>query len=64
VFIAPDGRIASSHRRNRPGLIVDTVDTGKDYYDAAGRFRDLAIAGALNSGNVVRDARSRDRQSL
>jgi predicted amidohydrolase len=64
VFITPDGRIETSHRRGRPGLIVDTVDTSKDYYEAAGGFRDLAIAGKLNTGKLVADPRSRDRQSL
>ncbi|MCG3181503.1 MAG: hypothetical protein BIFFINMI_03899 [Phycisphaerae bacterium] len=64
VFITPDGRIASTHRIGRAGVIVDTVDTARNYYDAPGRWRDRAIQGVLNSGQLVDDPRSRNRRAL
>ncbi len=64
LFVNPDGRMAGQHRRGRGGVIVNTVDLTRDYYDAAGPFRKRAMAGTLNSGRRVRDRRSRDRTSL
>ena len=64
VFITPDGRIAGQLRRNRPGLMVNTVDPARAYYDAGVAFRDLAIGGAMNNGTRVVDPRSEARTSL
>ena len=64
VFIQPDGVIVQSLRQNRAGVMVNTVDAGKKFYDASRRFRDRAMKGILNSGRIVSDPRSRKRNSL
>jgi predicted amidohydrolase len=64
VFVTPDGRIASSHRKNVPGLLVDTVDLKTDYYDASRHWRPRALRGVLHSGRLVKDRRSRQRTAL
>jgi len=64
VFITPDGRIAGQLRRNRPGIMVHTVDPARKYYDTGVVFRDLALSGALHTGRIVRDPRSRNRTCL
>lgn len=61
VFIRPDGVIVESLRRNRPGIMVNTVNTNTYLYDASAPFRDEAMAGKLNSGELVKDRRSSDR---
>jgi deaminated glutathione amidase len=64
VFVTPDGAVASRLKWHRADLTVDTVDTGKGYYDASRMFRHRAMRGILHSGTLVKDARSRDRKSL
>jgi predicted amidohydrolase len=58
-FIHPDGRIVKQLKQNRAGLMVNTVDLSKKFYDPMAEFRDIAIAGKLSNGPVV----SRDRRS-
>jgi predicted amidohydrolase len=48
-FIQPDGVIVRQLRANRPGLMVNTVDLGKKFYDPMADFRDLAVSGKLNN---------------
>jgi predicted amidohydrolase len=62
-FITPDGLIARALELDQPGVMVNTVDTAKKYYDASGPFRAGAMEGKLHSGEVVSDPRSRDRRS-
>ncbi len=58
-FIQPDGRIVMQLKQNRAGLMVNTVDLKKRFYDPMADFRDMAIAGKLNNGpEVIRDRRS------
>ena len=64
VFIQPDGVIARSLRFNRAGVMVNTVDTKAQLYDASGGYRQLALAGELNNGTPVSDPRSDDRTSI
>ncbi len=64
VFIQPDGRIAGQLRFHRAGVMVNTVDTGKEFYDPSGPFRARAMRGKLHSGKLVSCARSRNRRSL
>lgn len=64
VFITPDGRIAGTHRMGREGIIVNTVDLPRHYYDAPARWRHRALRGILHSGRVADDPRSRNRWSL
>jgi deaminated glutathione amidase len=64
-FLAqPDGQLVQSLPRHRAGVMVHTIDTGKDLYDASAPFRDRAMKGILHSGKPVRDARSRNRNAL
>jgi predicted amidohydrolase len=64
VFIQPDGTIVQSLRQNRAGVMVNTVDTGKELYDASAPYRARAMKGILNSGQLVSDPRSRKRTAL
>jgi len=64
VFITPDGKLAAQARRNRPGMILNTVDPTRKYYDAGSVFRDLALGGARHTGKCVKDPRSSDRTCL
>lgn len=53
-FITPDGLIERALELDRPGVMVNVVDTTKRYYDASGPFRAGALQGKLNSGATVR----------
>jgi predicted amidohydrolase len=64
VFIQPDGTILGQLKANRPGVMVNIADTTREYYDASRPNRDRAMNGILNSGKLVDDPRSRERQSL
>jgi deaminated glutathione amidase len=64
-FIQPDGRIARQLRFNKPGVMVNEVDTDAEFYDASAEFRQLAMDGALTNGpGQLDDPRSRDVKSL
>ncbi len=61
-LITPDGLIADKLPVNEPGILFFTIDSEKKYYDASKPFRDAAIGGTLNSGEMVKDPRSENRQ--
>jgi len=64
-FIQPDGKIVRQLRPNRPGMMVNTVDLNKKFYDPMADFRDMSIAGALSNGpETIDDPRSRNTISL
>ena len=64
-FIRPDGKIVRQLRPNRPGLMVNTVDLNRKFYDPMADFRDMAISGKLNNiRQAVNDPRSRNRTNL
>ncbi|MBN1507351.1 MAG: carbon-nitrogen hydrolase family protein [Sedimentisphaerales bacterium] len=64
-FIQPDGVIAAQLKSNRPGMMVNTVDLGRDFYDPMTGFREMAIAGHLTNGpGPLNDPRSGDVTSL
>jgi len=63
-FIQPDGEIVASLPQNRPGIMVNTIDTTRQYYDASRPFRLRAIRGILHSGRLIADPRQRDRRCL
>jgi len=54
-FIRPDGMIVSHLRSNRPGMIVNTVDLKRKFYDPMKKFRGMAIDGILSNGPAVTD---------
>jgi len=63
-FITPNGLIADKLPANKPGLLISELDIHKKYYDASKPFRQDAINGKLNSGEIIDDARSKDRRSI
>jgi predicted amidohydrolase len=64
-IISPDGRIVRQLKANRAGMMVNTVDLSKEFYDPMAGFRDMAIAGALSNGpKIIKDPRSRNRIGL
>lgn len=64
VFIKPSGETAGQLKFHRAGVMVNTVDTSAELYDASGAFRDRAMRGVLHTGRPVKDARSHARTSL
>ncbi len=64
-FITPDGRIANQLKQNRPGLMVNTVNTEKEFYDASKSSRPLAMKGILTNGSAeIKDPRSENTTAL
>jgi deaminated glutathione amidase len=49
-FIQPDGVIAGQLKQNKAGVMVNTVDLSKKFYDPMAGFREIAIAGKLSNG--------------
>ncbi len=49
-FITPDGVIGDELKQNEAGVMVNTVDLSKDFYDPSEPFRKMAMAGELNNG--------------
>jgi deaminated glutathione amidase len=52
-FIRPDGVIAAQLEFDRPGMMINTIDTTQDFYDASGPYRDLAIEGILTNRSMM-----------
>jgi predicted amidohydrolase len=64
-FIQPDGKIVRQLTANRSGLMVNTVDLSRKFYDPMKKFRDIAIDGALSNGTgEIKDSRSEDTENL
>lgn len=64
-FIQPDGKIVRQLRANRPGIMINTVDVSRKFYDPMKDFRDMIITGALSNGpKHINDPRSKNRTSL
>lgn len=63
-FITPDGLVAAELSLDQPGVMVNLVDTTREYYDAAKPFRRDTIQGKLHSGETVDNPRSADRTSF
>jgi predicted amidohydrolase len=60
-FIRPDGMIVKQLRQNRAGIMINTVDLNRRFYDPMADFRDMAIAGKLNNASkTIADRRSRN----
>lgn len=49
-FIQPDGVIVKQLRQNKPGVMVNTVDLSRKFYDPMTGIRELAISGKLSNG--------------
>jgi len=64
-FIQPDGKIAGQLRMNKPGLMVNTVNLQKHFYDPMKKFRKAVIAGKLSNGlEKISDPRSKNKNIL
>jgi apolipoprotein N-acyltransferase len=64
-FIGPDGKIINQLKQNRCGMMVNTVDLEKKFYDPMAGIRELAINGKLSSGTAgTKDKRSSERNLL
>jgi predicted amidohydrolase len=62
--VRADGVTVGRLRRNRPGVLVTTVDTSQELYDSTAAWRYRAMAGVFHSGTLVSDPRSDDRTRL
>jgi deaminated glutathione amidase len=60
-MVRADGVTVGRLRRNVPGVLVTTVDTGQDRYDSTAAWRGRAMSGQLHSGTLTSDPRSADR---
>jgi len=64
-FIQPDGEIINELKLNRPGIMVNAVDTSLSFYDPSEKFRALAMKGILTNGpQKLDDPRSKDTKNL
>jgi len=64
-FIQPDGEIVKQLKPNKPGIMINTVDTALSFYDPSAKFRALAMKGILTNGPVqFDDPKSKDTKSL
>lgn len=61
IFVTADGLIQNKLVLDEQGVMVNLVDTTKEYYDASRPFRMDSINGKWNSGDTVNDPRSTDR---
>jgi len=64
-FIQPDGKIVQQLKSNRGGIMVNTVDLSRKFYDPMANFRDAVINGTLTNGlGTIDDIRSKDKTGL
>lgn len=64
-FIQPDGKIAKMLELNKPGIMINTVDTNMEFYDPSKKFRDMAMQGVLTNGpGSIDDPRSKNTTEL
>ena len=59
-----EGVVISRARPHRPAVLINTVPTEPELYDASKVWRDRSMRGILHSGTVVSDPRSRNRSAL
>lgn len=48
-FVRPDGVIIGKLAINRPGMMINAVDTKADFYDPMKGYREMAMKGRLNN---------------
>jgi len=49
VLIQPDGMIVQQLKQNKAGVMVNTVDLSRKFYDPMVGFREIAISGKLSN---------------
>lgn len=65
--VRPGGVITGQLQKNIPGVLVTDIDTSKIYYDSTVHWRDRAMHGIFQSGDLdstLGDDNSRDRTTL
>lgn len=64
-FIQPDGKIVKQLKRNQSGMMINTVDLSRQFYDPSGPYREMAMEGKLNNcSEPIDDPRSKNTTSL
>ena len=63
-FITPNGLIQNKLQLNEPGVLISEVDLSKKYYDASRKYRENALNGILNSGELIDDVHSKSRTQI
>jgi deaminated glutathione amidase len=63
-FIQPDGTILRQLHQHRPGMMINTVDTARPFYDPSAPFRTLAFRGELSNGKTPSCQRSKNRKKI
>jgi deaminated glutathione amidase len=63
-LVRADGITVGRLRRNSPGILLTTVDTGQRLYDSTAAERGQALAGQLHSGTLSSDPHSADRTAF
>ncbi|MHC4264970.1 MAG: carbon-nitrogen hydrolase family protein [Planctomycetota bacterium] len=64
-FVQPDGKIIKQLKQNRAGIMINTVDSNRKFYDPMKNFRELAIKGKLDNLNKsIKDPRSKNKTIL
>jgi len=64
-FIQPDGKIVNQLKFNKAGLMVNTVDLGRQFYDPMVGYREMAIKGISNNRTkAIKDNRSINTKCL
>jgi predicted amidohydrolase len=64
IFVTPDGRVAASLKRHTAGMMVNSINTAKEFYDPSAPYRRAAMRGILHTGRCLRDRRLEDRRSF
>jgi hypothetical protein len=62
--VRPDGHILGQLPLHRIAVLINEMNVGGKYFDAAGPWRDRAMNGELHSGDLVSDPRSNDITTL
>ncbi|MEX0727731.1 MAG: carbon-nitrogen hydrolase family protein [Planctomycetaceae bacterium] len=62
--VRPDGHILGQLPLHRIAVLINEMNVGGKYFDAAGPWRDRAMNGELHSGDLVNDPRSTDITGL
>ncbi len=64
-FIQPDGEITNKLELNTPGIMINTVDTNRQFYDPTKNFRKEVMNGKLTNGDgEIDDRRSKNTREL
>ncbi|MCD4831935.1 MAG: carbon-nitrogen hydrolase family protein [Anaerohalosphaeraceae bacterium] len=64
-FIQPDGEITKKLELNKPGVMINTVNTNAAFYDPTEKFRNATMGGKLTNGDgQIDDERSTNTTEL